>query len=113
MSEIKCDRTVSHWQIHNLTTRQEDIDKIYPDKNAVPAVFTATVEDDPTGKFQKGFHMRSSLIVEVDLTLGFIQTISKRYKIEGPEGDPHAATMASMLGITGGDLGDSVLSIFY
>ncbi len=113
MSEIKCDRTVSHWQIHNLTTKQEDIDKFYPGKNAVPAVFTATVEDDPTGKFQKGFHMRSSLIVEVDLAQGFIQTVSKRYKIEGSEGDPSTTAMASMLGVPNGDLGDTVMSIFY
>jgi hypothetical protein len=81
----------------------EQIDKVYPGSNANPIIFTGWVESDPTGRFQVGHHMRSSLIVKETKTKKGIkvETINSVYLLKGPPGD----TMP--------DLGNAVLNLFY
>lgn len=99
--EKKYGGIVSDWQIHNLTAPQEAIEEVYPDMGAKPMVFTGTVVDSP--KFKDGWHMRSSLIVDIDRERGIIETLNTRYKIDtSSEGND-----------TFKDLGDVALNIFY
>jgi len=102
--QTKCDRTVHGWQIHTLDIPSDAVMAQYPTVKIRPMVFTATVLDDPTGKWEVGFHMRSTLIVDIDFIEGIIQTVTKTYKIEGPEGDGRCNNQ---------DLGNAALHIFY
>ena len=93
---------ISHWELHTLSTpasvareRGYDVqtDKCY--------VLTGTVVEDPTGRWQPGFHMRSSVICAMDLDQGYIETQNTFYKLQGERGDVFP------------DLGDGVGSITY
>ena len=96
------DRTVNQWQIHNLDMNEGELIELEK-LEAKPMVFTATVVDDPTGKWKPGYHMRSTLIKEWDKDTGIVKTMTKTYKLEGEGGDP----------VTGNDWGNRVLGIFY
>ncbi len=91
---------ITNWQIHNLTIPQEMIDKKYPNELGLPMVFTGTIlKDSP--KFKSGFHMRSSLIVNIDREYGSIETMNTHYDVVN-EGDDVLP-----------DMGNAVLNIFY
>jgi hypothetical protein len=65
-------------------------------------ILTGTVKEDSTGRWEPGFHMRSSLIVVMDLDEGIIETQNTIYKVEGPQGEDVLP-----------DIGDGVLGVFY
>jgi len=91
---------IRNWQIHNLSVSQEAIDQLYPGANAKPMVFTGTVVSG-SDRWFPGYHMRSSLIVNIDRDKGVIETRNTIYDIvdEGNDIFP--------------DLGDAVNNIFY
>ena len=93
--------TIRNWQIHNLNYAKGAIEKIYPGTKAKPMVFTGTVVKDPTGKWQTGDHMRSSLIVSINKARTRIETINTVYTVMNEGGD------------VVGDLGNNVLKLFY
>ena len=41
--------TIKDWQIHTLSLKQEDIDKLYPNEGLQPLVMTGTVVEDKLG----------------------------------------------------------------
>jgi hypothetical protein len=94
--KMKKERTVKNWQIHNLTDRWA---KQFPE--GINKILTGTVVDDPTGQWEVGFHMRSSMIVKIEK--GLVETLNTLYSLEGEEGDKYL----------GGDIGDAVVGIFY
>ncbi len=93
---------IKNWQIHHLDFPQDQVDKSFPElKGKKPTVFTGTVVDCPSGQWQPGDHMRSTVILKIDRDLGVIKTLNSLYKM-GVEGDDIFP-----------DLGNGVLKIFY
>ena len=97
---------IRNWQLHHLTppTKYKKLlRKRYPDilLDPGPIVFTGTVVNDPIGRWQKGFHMRSSLITSIDRKKGIIKTQNTIYNVINEGGDIFS------------DIGDDVLKIFY
>jgi len=105
--------TIENWQIHNLSTEQEIIDKVYPGKNAKSMVFTGTVVEDKAGRWESGFRMTSSLIVKIDRENGIIETMNTIYKVINEGNDNVSEGLSKLLGKDSPDLGDNVLDIFY
>jgi len=94
------------WQMHMVSDKPEDLVKA---KEINPRfemdkvmVFTGTVVEDPTGRWQHGYHMRSTLILKHDKKTGIVETQNTIYKLEGEEG-----------GDIFGDMGGAVMNIFY
>ena len=76
---------IKDWTINNLSSGGR--------------ILTGYVASDPLGRWEIGWHMRSSLIVTYDEDTGIVETENTIYHLEG-EG-------------TGGDMGDVVLAIYY
>ena len=94
--------TIENWQTHTLSVPLDKLREIRPDIREDKAMkFTGTVVDDPTGRWLPGFHMTSSMIIELDRENGIVETDNTIYHLKGAEGGDL------------GDLGDGVLSIFY
>ena len=91
---------ITNWQIHNLSSTQDDIENVYPGMGAKPMVFTGTVLKD-SDRWEEGFHMKSSLIVDIDRKSGIIETLNTRYDVVNEGNDIFP------------DMGDSVTKIFY
>lgn len=95
---------ITNWQLHHLTLddkHKEKLKKVYPEIKIEPMVFTGTVVKDVIGRWEPGFHMRSTLIVSLDREKGIIETVNTLYKVinEGNDIFP--------------DIGNDVLKIFY
>lgn len=82
--------TVKNWQLHTLSGHYE---------GTLGKILTGTLVNDPTGRFQPGFHIRTSLVVSV--TGNRVETMNTVYHLHGPSGDVF------------GDMGDAVLGIYY
>lgn len=92
------------WQLHTLSVTPEKANKLgYDVKTDKCYVCSGTVVYDPNGRWVPNDHMKSSLIVDMDLEKGYIETQRSIYHLDGPEGDP----------ILGEDLGDSIRGVFY
>ena len=99
--------TISLWQLHTLSVPVEiahdngiqvNTDNCY--------ILSGTVVTDPTGRWEPGFHMRSSIILNIEYNDDNTMTIETQntiYDVIGPEGDP----------VLGGDIGDNIIKIFY
>jgi len=101
---MKLDRgTIVKWQIHKLNLTKKQLKDYYPEVKIAPAVFTGTVEEDPTGRYSSGYHMRSSLIVSIKRKgdIQIVETLNSIYKLKGLPGDIFP------------DLGNDALNIFY
>ena len=97
---------IRNWQLHHLTLKKNDLKefkKIYPEVlfKPGPVIFTGTVKSDPTKRFQKGFHMRSSYIVLINRKKGIIETVNTIYKVIKEGGDIYP------------DLGNDILNVSY
>lgn len=90
-------RTIKHWQLHTLSDK-------WNTKGTLGVILTGTIAEDPTGKWEPGMHMRSSLLVSFEPSTSTVETLNSIYKLEGPEGEKV---------LPKGDLGDFVLGIFY
>lgn len=97
---------IKNWQLHNLTYDKNQIilfREMYPEVKIEPMIMTGTLVDDPTGRWKKGHHMRSSAIVDIDREKGIIETLNTIYhmdmKTENKDMIP--------------DLGNGVLGLFY
>jgi len=101
--EKKDGGTIDHWQLHKLSANVQDVvEKLgYDVQTDACYILTGTVIDDPTGRWQPGWHMRSSVIVAMDLEKGWVETQNTFYKLGENPGDVIP------------DLGDGVGSIFY
>ena len=107
--EKKDGGNISHWQLHHLEVPEEHMGTFwehFPElkKDKIqPVMFTGNVVDDPTGRWQPGFHMRSTYIINFDRETGVVETLNTMYKLdmntEGMDTFP--------------DLGNGVLKIFY
>ena len=102
MKNKKFGGTIKDWQIHNLTCTEEQLNKIYPNRNAKPMIISGTIVEDPTGRWKPGYHMRSSLVVKLDRKTNQVETLNTIYKLTGEEGKDILP-----------NLGNSILKVFY
>ncbi len=98
--------TIEKWQMHTLADTENALAYV---KEQVPefdmeraVVFTGTIVEDPTGRWEVGYHMRSSLVLNYDKETGICETRNTIYKLLGEEG-----------GDIFGDMGTGVGAIFY
>jgi len=98
--------TITNWQTHTLFDDPKIVAKV---KERCPNIktdtimcFTGTVVEDPTGRWEPGYHMRSSTICHLDTENGIIETFNTIYKIEVDNGNDCFS-----------DLGQGVTRIFY
>jgi len=96
---------IVNWQLHTISKKEEHLEaarKLNPGfEMDIVAMFTGTVKEDPTGRWQPGFHMRSSLILKLDRETGICETQNTIFKLE-EEGEDCLP-----------DMGAAVLNIFY
>lgn len=59
---------IKDWSLHTLSTGQQ--------------LMTGIVVKDPTGRFEEGWTMRSSLVVNVDREKGIVETENTFYSVE-------------------------------
>lgn len=64
-------------------------------------VLSGYVKEDPTGRFEVGYHFRSSLVIDVDEEKGLVETLYTMYRLDGPAGE----------GLP--DMGDMITQVFY
>lgn len=94
---------IKDWQIHTLSIPTEKVRKVRPDiVDGYARIFSGTVVEDPTGRWLPGYHMRSSIIVELNRETGVCETTNTIYHLEGKEGEDVLP-----------DMGDKILTIFY
>lgn len=93
--------TIQNYQIHILTLPEKQLVDMFPEAQIPPTVFTGTVVNDPSGRYQPGDHMRSSLVVALDKSTGMCETTSSKYNLleEGNDIVP--------------EMGNAVLDLFY
>lgn len=107
--EKKYGGKIGSWQLHHLTIEEgqrESFNKMYPhlEENKIePMMFSGTVVEDATGRWEVGWHMRSSMIVKIDREKGVIETLNTIYDVD----------METENQDTFPDLGNGVLGIFY
>lgn len=98
--------TIKNWQMHIVSDRATHLTiakDLNPDLEMDKLmVFTGTVVEDPTERWQPGYHMRSTLVLKYNKKTGIVETQNSIYKLEGEEGDDVV-----------GDMGAKVMSIFY
>ncbi len=104
--EKKFGGTLTHWQLHTIFEKEEDMKvalEKYPGMVTDKAyIFTATVVEDPTGRWEPGFSMRSSMVLRVDPEAGIIETANTIYRVVH-EGDSYLA----------GDCGRMAMSVYF
>jgi len=93
---------IQNWAFNTLSITPETVkektgievktDKIY--------ILSGYIAEDPTGRFEVGWHFRSSMIMEIDEENGLVETQNTIYRLTG-ERDPD------------GDWGDFITKIFY
>ncbi len=99
---------ISHWQLHKLTYQGDALEALrdmYPEAiyTPNPLIVTGTVIDEPTGRWNKRDHFRSSLIAKIDRKNNTIETMNTIYHF-----DPETENQDGVP-----DLGNNVLGIFY
>ena len=99
----RIDCVIRDWQVHHLKLTKEQLKslrKTYP--RAKPLIITGSVVNDKKGRWSPGFHMRSSIVVDLDRKKGIAKTSNSIYKLTGKEGNDVVP-----------DLGNGVLGLFY
>ena len=92
------------WTLNVLSYTPEELanigvevrtDKVY--------ILSGYVKEDPTGRFQPGWHFRSSPVVEIDAENGIVETRNTIYRIEGEANSENALP----------DMGNMIMKVFY
>jgi hypothetical protein len=97
--------TITHWQLHHLSVSQERLNQLVEQEGGekvLPLIITGTVKEDPSGRMEAGWHMRTTLLTFFDEAAGYCETRSSIYLLEGANGSDVMP-----------DLGDGVLTAFY
>ena len=100
--------TIKNWQLHTIV-KADDEEKMMKMRELAPDImtenayiFTGTVVEDPTGRFEDGWSFKSSVVVNIDRENGIIETRNSIYKVQD-EGNDY----------TGGDLGPAAMGIYF
>lgn len=96
---------IRNWQLHNLTYPEGAIELLQRQigvESILPIRLTGTVDSDPTGRFEVGTHIRTSLLTHYDTESGYCETLNSVYELLG-EGESDVIP----------DLGNLVLLLDY
>lgn len=103
VKKFKDGGTIKNWQVHHLTITPDQANEMgYDVQMDECIVISGTVVDDPTGRWQPGFHMRTSMVRRLNRDARVCETQNTIYKLEGEEGKDCLP-----------DLGDNIGKIFY
>ncbi len=97
---------IKNWQVHNISVPGEIKDLFkekFPEILFPPCIFTGEVQEDFSGRWECGFHMRSSYIVSISEDRSLIKTENSLYQLD-PETENNDMFP---------DLGNGALGIFY
>lgn len=92
-------------QLHHLSYHQEQIDKVAEElkvEKVLPLIITGTVKEDPAGRMEVGWRMRTSPLTFFDEEAGYCEARTSVYRLEGSNGSDVMP-----------DMGDLVLTITY
>ena len=105
MTDKKDGGVLTGWQLHNVSDDVERVNQRYDIHIKTDKVYilTGTVKEDPTGRWLPGYHMRSSVVIDIDRETGIVETKNTIYKVEGEEGEH----------VLPGNMGPAVLGLFY
>lgn len=102
-SEKKEGGTLEQWQLHKLSyTGDQAREWGYETKLDECYVLSGVIVEDPTGRWNPGDHFRSSLVCNMDLEEGIIETQNTVYRVVGKGGNDILP-----------DMGDGISRIFY
>ncbi len=98
--------TITDWCLHTLYPGDSDefrqLTEEFDIQTDAAYIFTGTVKEDPLGRWEEGWSMKSSLVLHVDREAGIIETANTIYKVED-ENESY----------TGGDIGRAAMSIYF
>jgi hypothetical protein len=93
--------TIKNWTLNKLSVTPEQLKVERPDVKINEAlILSGYVVEDPLGRWQPGWHMKSSLVVDIDRENGTIETSNTIYHVEGEED-------------TEANMGDLITKVFY
>lgn len=92
---------IENWTFNILSVPVEMLKEKRPDVKVDKAmILSGNVAEDPTGRFQIGWHMRSSLVMDYDEVNGIVETDNTIYHVKGEM-------------LKNADMGDLILKVFY
>jgi len=93
--------TIKDWTFNILSVPLDMLKETRPDVEVDKAmILSGIVVEDPLGRWQVGWHMKSSLIISYDKENGVVETDNTIYHVKGEEKPEH-------------DMGDLILKVFY
>ena len=94
---------ITEWTLNTLSYTPERVKELAGVDVRTDKCFILSgyVKEDPTGRFEVGFHFRSSLVIDVDEENGLVETRNTIYRLDGPAGK----------GLP--DMGDMIAKVFY
>jgi len=93
--------TIENWTFNILSVPVEMLKEKRPDVKVDKAmILSGNVAEDPTGRIQIGWHMRSSLVMDYDEENSIVETQNTIYHVKGEQ-------------IKEANMGDLILKIFY
>ena len=93
--------TIEHWTFNILSVPLETLKEVRPDvKVDKPMILSGYVIEDPLGRWEEGWHMRSSLVIDYDEENGIVETDNTIYHVKGEM-------------LKNADMGDLILKVFY
>ena len=102
IEQMKPQVTIKNWQQHTINIAEHLIREQFPDCRLDQVlIFTGTVINDESGRYDVGWHCKTSPAINYDRENGIVETRGSIYVLEGPSGDKFP------------DLGAGVLKIFY
>lgn len=94
---------ITEWTLNTLSVAPKEIndfadmgvrtDKCY--------ILSGYIKEDPTGRFEVGFHFRSSIVIDIDEDKGLVETQNTIYRLDGPADQGIA------------DMGDLIMKVTY
>jgi len=92
---------IKDWTFNILSIPVETLRERRPDVKVDKAmILSGYVVEDPTGRFQRGWHFRSSLVIDYDEENGIVETENTIYHVKGEM-------------LENADMGDLILKVFY
>jgi len=94
---------INNWTFNTLSVTVETVGNAHPEwdiKTDKCLVLSGYVVDDPLGRWQIGWHMKSSMVLDYDEASGTVETVNTIYTVEGKM-------------LENADMGDVILKVFY
>lgn len=79
---------ITQWTLNTLSITPERVNELIgvDVRMAKCYMLSGYIKEDPTGRFEVGFHFRSSIIIDIDEEEGLVETQNTIYRLDGPAG---------------------------